>query len=365
VDELMAPLQTAPAARRIPRNVIAYDKGDTAVTYKDFARDCCRQLGQWGYSHETIAVYDRAFMQFFAYVKGHGATDDIRSFNDRLVYGFAESLGANGIHPNTIIKTLSALSTLARYGMQRRDDRDRRLVSEDPTKSFRWPQAQQQETKWVYPDEIRKLVDLEVPTYKAIARDVLIETGIRVGEACRLNVENFTESDGRYFLSLKLKGRGQQRRVVTRDVPLSKGLGDAIRNWLLLRTAPTAPDAPLLVNSEDGRWKRAVLSNMISRLADAAGITRLRVSAHKLRHSKNVRDRVAGIDAANRARLNGHSSLRSQERYDHVLPGELHEAADSSLDQLQRWIGGPFRAEPGSPVEDRNSSAENVKRDEG
>jgi site-specific recombinase XerD len=362
----MGPLATAVRPVRIPRIRIPYDTGGHAMTFKDFARDCCRQLGQWGYSHETIAVYDRAYMQFFAYLKGEGANDDIRSFNDRLVYGFAEKLGGDGIHPNTIIKMLSALSTLAKYGMQRRDERtDKRLLSEDPTKSFRWPQAQQQETKWAYPEEIRALIDLEVPTYKAISRDVLIETGIRVGEACRLNVEHFREDGGRYYLSLIVKSRGNQRRLATRDVPLSKGLGDAIRNWLLLRTAPTSPDAPLLVNSEGERWKRAVLSNMVARLADAAGITRLRLSAHKLRHSKNVRDRQAGIDAATRARLNGHSSLRSQERYDHVLPGELHSASEDSLSRLRDWIGKPFRAEQETDPADRNTQAENVNPDAG
>lgn len=333
------------------------------MTFREFARDCCRQLAQWGYADETVNVYDRTYMQFLAYLKGAGANDDLRSFNDRLTLGFAEDLGRRKAHPNTIIRSLSALSTLARYGMMRRDTKDRRFISEDPTKSFRWPQAQQQETKWAYPQEIRALMDMEVPTHKAIARDLIIETGIRVGEACRLNVEHFREEGGRYFVAVAHKGRGQQRKKVTRDVPLSKALGDALRDWLLLRGTMTAPDAPLLLNSEGQRWLRAVLSNMIARLAVAAGITRLRVSAHKLRHSKNVRDRLAGIDAVTRARLNGHRSLRSQERYDHLVPGELHEASEHSLDKLQEWLGKPFRAEPESEPDDQKKQASNLRDD--
>ena len=322
------------------------------MTFREFMRYGDQQLKSWGYSEDTRYVYERAWMQFLAFAEGQGAHDDLRSFNDRLVFRFAESLGQRTetrppIHPNTIIKTLSALSTLARYGMMRRDDKDRRLVSEDPTQSFRWPQAQKQETKWVYPDEVRAIVDAAAPTYKAIPRDIFVETGLRVGEVCRLNVEHFREIGGRYFLSVKLKGRGQQRREQTQDKPLSKGLGDALRDWLLLRGTMTGPGDPLLINSEGHRWKRAVLGNMITRLSIGAGVTRLRVSPHKLRHSKNVRDRLAGIDAVTRARLNGHTSLRSQERYDHVLPNELHDAADHSLDELAKWLGRePFRAEP-------------------
>lgn len=318
-------------------------------TFREFARACCMQLGQWGYSTETVHVYDRTYHQFMAFLKAQGAHDDVRSFNDRLVFGFAEDLGRRSIHPNTIIKALSALSTLARYGGMADDAEGKRwLTGADPTKSFRWPTAQQHETKWAFPDEIRALIDLPAPIHKAIARDILVETGIRVGEACRLNVQHFRNDGERYFLSVSTKGRGQQRRQATRDVPLSKGLGDALRDWLLLRKEASDPESPLLVNGDGKRWKRAVLSNMVARLAAAAGITRLRLSAHKLRHSKNVRDRKAGIDAVVRARLNGHTSLRSQERYDHIEPDELHSASDESLGQLQEWLGKPFRATPES-----------------
>lgn len=335
------------------------------MTFRELAQDCDRHLRGCGYSAETCAVYGRAWMQFLAFVKHRGGNDDIRSFNDRNAFAFAEWLGQRtetrkAIHPNTIIKILSALRTLARYGMMCHDDQDKRLMREDPTQSFRWPQGQRQETKWVYPDDLRLLIDARVETYKAIPRDILIETGIRVGEAARLNVEHFKENDGRYFLAIKPKGRGQSKP--TRDVPLSKGLGDAIRNWLLLRTEPNEPDSPLLVNSDGKRWKRSVLGNMIARLAAAAGVT-MRVSPHKLRHSKNVRDRIAGIDAATRARLNGHSSLRSQERYDHIFAHELHDAAENSLDQLQKWIGKPFRAEPEINSPDRNAPTEKVNDD--
>lgn len=327
------------------------------MTFRELAQGCERQLRGWGYSDDTCTSYDRTWMQFLAFVKSGGGNDDIRSFNDRNTFAFSEWLAQKKIHPNTIIKMLSALRALARYGMMCHDDQDRRLMKDDPTRSFRWPQGQRHETKWAHPDELRALIDHPVATYKAIARDILIETGIRVGEASRLNVGHFRENGGRYFLAIQPKGRG--RNKATRDVPLSKGLGDAIRNWLLLRSEPNELDSPLLVNSLGKRWNRKVLGNMIADLGAAAGITRMRVSPHKLRHSKNVRDRIAGIDAPTRARLNGHSSLRSQERYDHIFGHELHDAAENSLDQLQQWIGKPYRTDAETTAEERNEQPHN------
>lgn len=335
------------------------------MTFRDFARDCCQQLRAWGYSLETVDKYDAAYMQFLAYVKGLGGNDDLRSFNDRNTREFADSLLQRGIHPNTVIRILSALATLAKYGMMRRDDRDRRLVSEDPTKSFRWPVAQRQETKFLHPEELRAFLEVEVPTWKAIPRDLLVETGIRCGEASRLNVEDFQRVSGRYYLAVKVKGRGQQRRKETRQIPLSVALGDAIRDWLLARGHVEAKHAEvaLLLTHDGHRFHRASLSGLMARIGEQAGITRLRVSAHKLRHTANVVARLAGVDAPTRSRLLGHASLRSMERYEHVLPHELHDARDQTGETLQKYIGKEFRGASEVDASERKRQAENARTD--
>lgn len=344
------------------------------TTFREFARACCQQLHQWGYSEETVPVYDRAYMQFLTYVKSHGGHDDIRSFNDRNVYGFADWLarpvesrpgveGRPGIHPNTILRTLSALSTLARFGMQTRDANDRRLVSEDPTKSFRWPTAQKQETKYLYPDELRRLVDADVPAYKRLALDVLIETGIRVGEAARLNVGHLKFVQGRYFLALIVKRRGDRRKVYTVDTPVSKALGEALSQAVALRPEyQQEHDRPLLLESDGGRWNPKSLSNMVARVAAGVGILRLRVSAHKLRHTREVVDRRAGLDQATRARLRARSSIRSLDRYEHVLPEELPDAREIANQGLRAYIGEPFRAMPESDGVEGNQQNDNAAK---
>jgi integrase/recombinase XerD len=332
------------------------------MTFHEFVRQCLKQLQAWGYSDETIAVYDRVYMQFLTYVKRQGGHDDLRSFNDATVLGFAEDLGRLGIHPNTIIRGLSALSTLAKHGMMRHDVRGRRLVSEDPTKSFRWPVAQRKETHYLRPDELRALLTIEAPTHKALTRDLLVETGIRVGEASRLNVEDFQQADGRYYLAVKVKGRGQQRRQETRQIPLSPGLGNALRDWILAR-GTVHPDSALLVGRDRQRMSRSAIANMIGRLATAAGVSRLRVSPHKLRHTANVIARLANVDPPTRSRLLGHSSQRSLERYDHVLPHELHDAREQTSEGLRRYIGEPFRHEPETTDAARNVPTGNPVKD--
>jgi integrase/recombinase XerD len=342
------------------RTLIPYLRED-AMMFSDLARQCVFQLDAWGYSKETVSHYDRIYRQYLAFVKSRGQLDEVRGFSDELVLAFATDLGARKIHPNTIIKMLSALSTLAKYGMTLQTERKKRVVVADPTASFRWPTAQRQETSYLYPAELKKLIAVPCPPYQQLARDLLIETGMRVGEAARLSVGDFRQAESRYYLSVRVKGRGQQRKNVTREIPLSKGLGDAIRDWLLSRAAVDAI-VPLLVNSDSQRWLRASLGNMIHRLAKDAGITRIRVSPHKLRHTANVIGRLANVDGPTRSRLFGHSSLRSIERYDHVLPHELHAAREQQLDALHRYIG-PDRAHPETEDVSRNSGVPNVHED--
>lgn len=333
----------------IRRVTIPIDRGDAAMTFRDFARDFCKDYGQWGYSVNTVDLYDRHCMAFLAFIKSRRQPDSLSSFNDQNVYEFATYLlrpvseAGCGIQPNTVIGVLSALSALAKYGMQRREG-GKRLLTENPTKSFRWPQAQMKETKYLLPADLRRIVDADAPVYMALPRDVFIETGIRSSEAANLNVGSLKEVGGRWYLAIVVKRRGDRRKVYPVDIPLSRALGESLRNAVLLRESRLQePEAPLLLTSEGKRWTRRAISNMMAALGAAAGVTRLRVSAHTLRHTRETIDRLAGMDRVVQARLRGRSSIRSLERYDHVLPEELADARELGNDGTRAYLGEPVR----------------------
>ena len=130
-------------------------------------------------------------------------------------------------------------------------------------------------------------------------------------------------------------------------------------------------DQPLLLNSDGERWGTKSLSNMVARVAAGVGILRLRVSAHKLRHTREVIDRRAGLDPATRARLRARSSIRSLDRYEHVLPEELPDAREIANQGLRDYLGEPFLPTADEAAEERkehdpttrpNTSADQTKR---
>lgn len=87
-------------------------------------------------------------------------------------------------------------------------------------------------------------------------------------------------------------------------------------------------------------WRSIISSNEVStEILGRESITRFRVSPHKLRHTANVVARLAGIEPHTRSRLLNHNSPQSLQRYEHLLPDELHEARAVQQSALGRYLG--------------------------
>lgn len=167
--------------------------------------------------------------------------------------------------------------------------------------------------------------------------------------------------DGAHYFTVTFKGRGRRER--RERIPCSPGLAAFVIATVRERFAGKVVDldAPLLVTAGGKRFTRNEISNLISRIAEAAGITRFRVSAHKVRHTMNVVARVGGVDMTQRSRLLGHSSPRSLARYEHLIPGELHHARAQQMAGLDRYVGG-FGARADSGPDPQKDSEGNVRR---
>ena len=286
--------------------------------------------------HGPAFGVQRGVDQFRTYLSRHGYSDDVRSFTTANCLGFTQDLAGRGVKPNTIVCKLSALSKLAQFGMRMPGRRGRQVLIENPTRGFEWPAWQAVETHYLHPDELGAFLAAERPLNEHVARAVLLEMGIRVSEACALNVGDISEMAGSVVLAVRMKGRKRSGAEPTR-LPVSRELAGILRDYLLARGMP-GPVEPLLVDRRGTRWTRSGLTQLMQRIGKAAGITRLVTSAHRLRHTANVLARFAGIDPFSRSRLMGHASLRTLARYEHLVPGELAEARERQQAALESYL---------------------------
>ncbi len=304
---------------------------------------CVKALATAGSPATTVTEYDRIYRQFVTFVTAElHLTDDLRHFTDETCRAFMAYLGTLGVKPNTIRHKLSTLSTLAKCGMRERDARGRRYLIENPTTAFTWPKRQRTKKEFLHPDELRAFLAVPRPVYESIARDLFVDTGLRVSELCRANVEHFVRLADGWVLYVTVKGEGRQDELV--PVPVSTPVAQALIEYLEKRptTLTRLPKGkvPLLVNSRGDRWTRYALGNVIRRIGRAAGIERITVSPHKLRRTSNIVARYGGLDSLTRSRLLNHLSPTTIREYDAVVPGELAKAREQARAQgLRRYIG--------------------------
>ncbi len=183
------------------------------------------------------------------------------------------------------------------------------------------------------PQELRAFLTGPRPLRISIARDVLMDLGLRVSELCAANVGDLLEMGGRTYLAAVVKGGHPVH------LPISPDVAEGLKDWLLSRNMPD-PGEPLLLNMDGQRFNRHQLAYVVTSIGLEAGVKRFEVTPHVLRHMLNIIRRRAQLDPMVRSGLLTHSSLSSLISYEHVVPDELVTAREKQREGLQAYPDG-------------------------
>jgi site-specific recombinase XerD len=169
-------------------------------------------------------------------------------------------------------------------------------------------------------------------TYRTLL-GLLYSTGIRIGEALALNLEDFYEAQRRLYIA-----EGKFRKA--RWVPLSTTTCRALQAYLdrRLRIKPRSPDSPLLLNQRSRRLHHVTVNQTFRRLLDRCAIPHSKHSGpriHDLRHTFAVHRLLAwyrdGQDVNARlpwlATYLGHVDIHSTQVYLRATPELTEEVA--------------------------------------
>lgn len=150
---------------------------------------------------------------------------------------------------------------------------------------------------------------------------VLYSAGIRLGEVCRLRVEDI---DSSRMLLLIRQGKGHKDRFA----PLSPIALDLLREWW----RATHPKGLLFPNKNDVSrpLSPATVQRAVKVAARDAGLTK-RVSPHTLRHSfaTHLVEQGSAVHAV--GVMLGHVHGRTTEIYTHVTPAQVRSPLDQIL----------------------------------
>jgi site-specific recombinase XerD len=180
--------------------------------------------------------------------------------------------------------------------------------------------------KGLLPAEVQGLLRAAGQSRRALARrnyavvQLLLQAGLRVSEAAALRLQDLEirERQGK----VHIRGKGNKERYV----PLNATARRALQTYLDEREKTGTQD-PVFLSDTGAALSVRSIQSLISELARRAGITRIAVSAHTLRHTfalgylKQNPGKLVEL-----ATLLGHESLDTTAIY--ALPSEEDLAAD-------------------------------------
>lgn len=180
----------------------------------------------------------------------------------------------------------------------------------------------QQETRRSFSlEEIRFILqyareNASVRDYALIA--LMAGTGLRTQAICGLNFGDYESCVGYVRLWVRHKGRWAKDRYVL----IFPGLQAVLENWLRVRPAPRADQAPFFCTQSrpPRRMANRSVRQVVTRLMQRAGFPGV---PHQLRHTAITLARQLGAPLESVREMAGHASVITTERYDHSLQREL------------------------------------------
>ncbi|HEY3396422.1 MAG TPA: tyrosine-type recombinase/integrase [Armatimonadota bacterium] len=152
---------------------------------------------------------------------------------------------------------------------------------------------------------------------------LLLDTGIRIGEALTAEMDGLDECQG----TLRVIGKGNKQRVVALSLPMRK----IMRKWCRVRAQLCGRlkwHTPVLFVSRMGEaMKYRIVSRNIKRYGQMAGIHGVRVSAHTFRSTFATRFCQDGGSIVHLQIILGHTTLEMSRRYAAVTDEDAFEAS--------------------------------------
>ncbi|GAP05917.1 site-specific recombinase XerD [Anaerolinea thermolimosa] len=266
-----------------------------------------------GYSPQTLNQYQWALdmlIRFSDMPLQQVTTDDLRRF-------LAAVQENPRLSPTSVFHVWKAIRALFKWTSSEG-------LSDRPDKALTKPRFAYREILPLSEDEVKallKAVERTTPSQgkrksftmpRATAhRDraiimLLLDTGIRASELCRLTVKDIDLNNGTITVRPHLSGVKSRPRVI----PIGNATQKAL--WLYLARR-NENDGALFFTREGRPFDRVSLRHLLVRLGDRAGVQN--VHPHRFRHTFAIQYLRNGGDVFTLQRILGHSTLKMVEHY--------------------------------------------------
>lgn len=260
-------------------------------------------------SSATILAYGKDIQQLVEHLEALGrvnpdevTTEDLKSFMEKLSKGSytAKSISRKTNSTKTYFKFL----------------RSSGYITEDPATNLEHPKFENKPPRILSKMEYRALRDAaraDIRIYAII--ELLLQTGIRIGELAQLRVEDISFEDPNSLHVPTFEGSNE------RMIPLNKPAADAVAKYLEVR--PKTPSHALFVTKTGRPLLIRNIRTAIDRYFRIAGIKEAKVN--DLRHTWVAHQLQSGTSLVVVSKLAGHKRLSTTEKYLQFIQGQQVE----------------------------------------
>ena len=288
---------------------------DTLASYADY-------LARSGLSELTVKNYVADLRHLASWAALNGGRPLVSMTGEEIEAYRLDLLIAKAHPPTTVNRRLQAIRKFFRYALERG------LVDEDPSLGIKLlPQSRAEGSRGLDGTEVESLLAAVRESGSRLAsRDyaivqVMLQTGIRVGELTRLRLTDLELSEESGLLMITGAGPSGGR-----EIPLNSSVRKAIKAYLEERGESRSDHLFLSVKGEPLSVRS--VQRLVGSYARAGGVED--VSTYTLRQTCGQQLLRDTGDLALVARLMGHRRLETVIKY--ILPGQqdLTEAAERS-----------------------------------
>lgn len=276
-------------------------------------------LKSQGRSSATVLAYGKDIEQLADFLLGLEKAK-IEDISTKDLRAFMAKLSKEGYTPKSISRKTNSTKTFFRF-LKISD-----VVTDDPASLLEHPKFDMKPPRILTKMEYRALRDAARSDVRISAIiEVLLQTGIRIGELAKLKLADLKFSENSKPGEL-LVPAGES--YPERNVPLNKAAELALKKYL--ETRPNTKDDTLFVTKTGRPLLVRNIRTAIDRYFKLAGIKDAKVN--DLRHTFVAHHLMAGTSLVLVSKLAGHKRLATTEKYLNLIQGRLEEPI--KLDEL-------------------------------
>ncbi len=286
--------------------------------FAKYQESFANELREKGRSEATIIAYAKDIEQLLNFFSSKGVSRiDSTSIIDLEAY--KKHLQDNNYTPKSISRKINSTRTFYRFLLENS------FITDNPAEKLAHPKFETKPPRVLSEMEYRALRDVsrvDVRLYSIV--EVLLQTGIRIGELASLSIDDLRKSkDGIDFLYIKASGSHPSRKV-----PINKSAKKAIDEYINIR--PETEDDTLYVTKNGRPLLVRNIRTTIDKAFEKAGIKNAKVN--DLRNTFIAHHLANGVSLVTVSKLVGHKRLSTTEKYLGLVDNNKPEAEKSLKD---------------------------------